>query len=214
MGLSLSTSTILIAGLFAATLSTILSFKGIREMCLQYFGGILIIIATTIILFYTIFYGLYFGSIGFALFASYISGFLLIINASTEIKDYDKEELILPRGIILGSLWSLIARSYILEFFLFMYISPDNYFFLTFFIVRGCLDVLLVFGARSVFNQKKNGGYICLISILLMIIIDIRFFVIFPKSISSIILWGFLLGIPGLFQLNGTIKSFRESLTL
>jgi len=214
MVLSLSTSTILIAGLFAATLSTILAFKGIREMCLQYFGGILITIATTIILFY-IFYGIYYGVIlGFAPFTALISGFLFLINASTEIKNYDKEELILPRGIILGSLWSLIARSYTLEFFLFMYIRNNNYFFLTFYIVRGCLDVMLVFGARSVFNQTKNGGYICLISILLMIIIDIGFFVIFPKSTTSIILWAFLLGTPGLFQLNGSIKSFRESLTL
>ena len=32
---SLSTSAILIAGLFAATLSTIISFRGVIEMCIQ-----------------------------------------------------------------------------------------------------------------------------------------------------------------------------------
>ena len=214
MPTSLSTFTILIAGLFTATLSTILSFKGVREMCLQYFGGILIIIATTILLFYLM-YGIYYGMIlGFAPFTAYISGFLLLINASTEIKNYDKEELILPKEIILGSLLSLLARSYIFEFFFFMYIRPINYLFLTFYILRGGLDVILVFGARSVFNQIKNGGYICLISISLMIIIDIGFFIISPKITSFIILWVFFLIIPVLFQLNGSIKSFRESLSL
>lgn len=202
---------LLIAGFVAAIISTIMSFKGMLDMCIQYIAGILIMIAPIIFIFYfslTFLTGFF---LGYAPFAALISGMLIIANASTEIKNYSREELILPKGIVLTSLWNLIVRNLMpFNLFLIFYLGYNNYFFLVFFIIRSVLDVILVFGARSVLNKLKIGGFICLISIVIMTIFEVWIFIFLPKGIFFA-LWLFLFGIPFLYQLNGAIKSFRES---
>ena len=140
---------------------------------------------------------------------------MILTNASTEIKNYSREELILPQGIILASIWNLVIRDILpYAFYIFLFTGYTNYFLLVLFIVRGVLDIMLVFGARNVLNRLKMGGYICLIGIILIIIIDVWFFVLISENSISLILWLLILGIPFVYQINGSIKSFRESLEL
>lgn len=202
---------LLISGLVAAIINTIMSFKGLLDMCIQYIAGILIMIAPIIFIFY-ISLGLSSTLIlGYAPFTALISGILIIANASTERKNYNREELILPKEIVLPSIWNLIARNFLpLSWLIFFYISYHTYFFLVFFLIRSLLDIILVFGARNVINQLKISGFICLVSIVIITIFEVWVLIILPKDIFFA-LWLLLLGIPFLYQLNGSIKIFRES---
>lgn len=149
--------------------------------------------------------------LGYAPFTALISGILIIANASTERKNYNREELILPKEIVLPSIWNLIARNFLpLSWLIFFYISYHTYFFLVFFLIRSLLDIILVFGARNVINQLKISGFICLVSIVIITIFEVWVLIILPKDIFFA-LWLLLLGIPFLYQLNGSIKIFRES---
>ncbi|MFX1591313.1 MAG: hypothetical protein ACFFCL_01350 [Promethearchaeota archaeon] len=202
---------LLIVGLVAAILSTIMSFKGMLDMCMEYLAGILITIASIIFILYisqSLFYGFF---LGYAPFAALISGILIIINASTEVKNFSRDELILPRGIVLPGIWNPVIRSLMpFQIFWLDYFSYNIYFFLLFFIIRGILDVILVFGARIVLIKLKIGGYVCLISIILVIFIELWLIIIIPKNLFFG-LWLLLLGIPFLYQIHGSIKIFRET---
>ncbi len=204
---------LLIVGLVAAIISTIMSFKSLLDLCIQYIAGILILTSSILLIFFFSF-NLYYGFfLGYAPFTALISGMLIIANASTEIKDYNREDLILPKEIVLTSLWNLFARNILFQIlpiglFLFYYNI-----FVIIFILRSVLDVILIFGARSVKNQLKIGGFVCLISIVIMTLIEVWILIIIPKNLS-LVFWVFpilLLGIPFLYQLYGGIKSFRES---
>ncbi|MFW9826199.1 MAG: hypothetical protein ACFFEY_01100 [Candidatus Thorarchaeota archaeon] len=202
---------LLITGLVATIISTILSFKGLLDMCIQYIAAILLLITSVIFMFVVIFLFNYEISLGYFLFISILSGILIMVNTSSEIKNYDKRELILPKGVVLPSIWNLIVRNLIILSFPFLRPEDNNYFLLLFFVIRGVLDLVLVFGARSVSNQIRIGGFICLIDIFIMTLFDIWFFIIFPKDNSFFIVLLIFLVILYLCQFSGAIKSFRES---
>jgi hypothetical protein len=203
--------TLLIVGLVTVILSTIMSFKDILDIYIQYLAGILITIASIIFIIYfsqALYYGFF---LGYAPFVALISGILIILNASTEFKNYTREELIIPHGIVLPSIWNPVVRTILpYQYFLMFYVGYNNYLFLVLFIIRGILDITLVFGARSALNQLKLGKNVCLISIILMIIFEVWVVIIIPKNIFFG-LWLFLLGIPFLYQIHGSIKIFRDA---
>jgi hypothetical protein len=199
-----------ITGLVAAIINTIVSFKGLLDMCIQYISAILMLITPFIFTVYLSFI-LYYGfSLGYSPLVGLLSGILITANTSTEMKNYNIEELILPKEIVIPSIWNLIIRNILTLTIPFFILFDESHTFLVFFIIRSVLDIMLIFGARSIMNNSKLRGMICLICIAIMTLFDVWILFLLPKN-SFFAVWLILLGIPFLYQLNGSIKIFRTS---